>query len=401
MYRFMANDSVSHASILAGSAEVVLRACQRHDRVLVVQDTTHVSLGGRGAREDFGPVGDMNSPQGFLVHSAFALDGELRPLGVLAQKVWARERKARGKESCEARKGRGGRESLKWIELAEQIDAAMPPTSGRPSVVNVFDAEGDTFEVLEKLEGLGQGYVIRASRNRLVESDDAEAAYLAEVVAAAPRIGTARLDVPAARGKAARTATLDVRSGLAVLMPPKNRRRRGESREVNFVWVSEPSPPSGVEPMSWLLLTSDPVENMNDCLSVVGIYKSRWIIEEFHMALKTGCSIEARQLQSFDAMATLLAICNPIATHLLAIRHESRTSPDRPATNLLTPIQLKALRALRPKLPARPTIREAVHTIAEIGGFLGRKSDGEPGWRTIWLGFRDVLLVVRALENSG
>jgi hypothetical protein len=401
MYRFMANDSVSHASILAGSAEVILRACERQDRVVVVQDTTHVTLGGREGREDFGPVGDMHSPQGFLVHSAFVLDGQSRPLGVLAQKVWARERKTRGKETCGARKGRAGRESLKWLELAEQVDYLLSGGAVRPGVVNVFDAEGDTFEVLEKLEALGHGYVIRACRNRLIENDESDDVLLAEVVATARRLGSAELSVPTVRGRAGRTATLEIRSGSTTLMPPKNRNRSGESHEVNFVCVSEMASPADVEPLSWLLLTSDPVDDMRDCLSVIGLYKSRWIIEEFHMALKTGCSIEARQLQTFDAMTTLLAICNPIATHLLALRHDSRNSPERPASELLTPIQLKALKALRPKLPARPSIREAVHAIASLGGFLGRKSDGEPGWRTIWLGFRDVLLVTRALENSG
>ncbi len=183
MYRFMANDSVSHASILAGSTDVILRECARQGRILVVQDTTHISLGGREEREDFGPVGDMLSPQGFLVHSAFVLDDQSRPLGVLAQKVWARQRKSRGKESCKACKGRADRESLKWLELAEQVGKALSGGSSSPSVINVFDAEGDTFEVLEKLEELGQGYVIRASRNRRVESEDTEDAYLADVVA--------------------------------------------------------------------------------------------------------------------------------------------------------------------------------------------------------------------------
>jgi hypothetical protein len=401
MYRFMANESVSHASILAGSADVIARECERHDRIIVVQDTTHITLGGREGNEDFGPVGDMHSPQGFLVHSAFVLDDQSRPLGVLAQKVWARERKKREKESCGARKGRAGRESLKWLELADQVDRLLSERPKRPEVVNVFDAEGDTFEALEKLEALGHGYVIRSCRNRLVESDEPQDVLLAEVVSAAGLVGSAQLTVPPARGRKERTATLEFRSGSAVLMPPKNRDRSGESREANFVWVSESAPPPDADPLSWLLLTSDPVENMNDCLSVVGIYKSRWLIEEFHMALKTGCSLEERQLQSFDSMSSLLAICNPIATHLLALRHDSRNAPERPAAELLTPTQMKALRALRPKLSARPSVREAVHAIATIGGFLGRKSDGEPGWRTMWLGFRDVLLVARALEKSG
>ncbi len=400
MYRLMSNDAVDHASVLAGPVEATVKQCRAESRVLVVQDTTHVSFGGLRDESGLGPVDSTGGSRGFLVHSALALTSLRRPLGVLGQEVWARPQKARSRTETPAQRKQRPRESEKWSKVALQVEAALGGLgTQRPSLVEIFDAEGDAFEVLEILARLGHGFVIRAARNRLLETDEPEANYLAEAAAQAPPRGRSSLEIPARPGRAKRVAKLELRSTRVTLQPPRSRYRTGDSLEVGVVHVVELQPPEGVEPIGWLLLTSEPIESMEDCISVLADYTARWMIEEFHMALKTGCSLEERQLQSFDSLSVLLAICTPVAVTMLALRHAARVDADAPSSTVLTETQLRALRALRPKLPAKLTVRDATRAIAEIGGFLGRKSDGEPGWRTLWLGFRDVLLVERAMST--
>jgi hypothetical protein len=399
VYRFASNPNVSHAVVMQGPVHATIERCRGRGRILVVQDTTHVSLGGEREDAGLGPVDSTGFTKGFLAHTALALGPDREPIGVLAQEVWARTGPVRSRKETPAARKKRARESEKWLKASAEVESAIAALGKqRPVLVQVFDAEGDTFEALETLQRLGHGFVIRAGRERLLDPDEDEARHLAEAVATAPVRGAAELDVPARPGREARRARIQLRARSVCVEPPKNRGRRGNSLELNVVHVNEPHPPPGVDAISWVLFTTEPIDSFEDCVSVVSDYSARWLIEEFHMALKTGCSLERRQLQSFDALSTLLAICNPIAVMLLRMRHVARARADTPATDVLAPAHLAALRVLRPQLATSCTIREAIRAIASIGGFLGRKSDGEPGWRTIWTGFRDVLLVARTFE---
>ena len=160
-----------------------------------------------------------------------------------------------------------------------------------------------------------------------------------------------------------------------------------------MVWVREVDTPAGVEPLEWCLVTREPIETAEQVLAVEAMYESRWLIEEFHMGIKTGCGVEARQVETGHALRNLLAIATPIATQLLRLRHAARASQTTAATAVLSSRQVEVLRVLRPKLSREPTAYEALRWIANLGGFLMRTRDGEPGWRTLWKGFQKLLLV--------
>ena len=399
-YRFASNPEVSHSGVMAGPVAATVERIRGKSRVLVIQDTTHISLGGDRASASLGPVGPFEASRGFLAHTALVVADGREPVGVIAQEVWART----GGRKSKGRSGRHGshqqRESTKWAKTAIDVEHAMATLDAdRPSVVEVFDAEGDFFDLFMQLIELGHGFVIRAARERRLEADDSESEHLSEAAMTATIRGQAELFIPSRPGRAARTAVLNVRSADVVVQPPPHRRGSSDPIDLRIVCLDEAKAPDGVEPISWVLYTTESVDTFGDCVSVVSDYAARWLIEEFHMALKTGCAMEDRQLQTFDALTILLAIVNPIAVSLLGLRHLARSCPDRPADGWLTPMQMRALRTLRPKLSSKPTIRETIRTIASIGGFLGRKGDGEPGWRTIWSGFRDVLLIAQAFES--
>ena len=163
---------------------------------------------------------------------------------------------------------------------------------------------------------------------------------------------------------------------------------KGSPLTMNLVHVIEIDPPAGQEPVEWKLYTTDPIETAEQVLLVVDRYRSRWVIEEYFKAIKTGCAYEKRQLGSIQALLNALAIFVPIAWTLLVLRQECRAKVTAPTA--LTPIQLQVLRAvLRKPLPENPTAVEVLLAIAALGGHI--KHNGEPGWQVLGRGFERLL----------
>ena len=152
-----------------------------------------------------------------------------------------------------------------------------------------------------------------------------------------------------------------------------------ESLRLNLVHVVEVSPPDNEAAVEWTLFTTEPVDTPAAVARVVEIYRTRWTIEEFNKALKTGCLYEKRCFESRAALLVLLAVSLPIACELLWLRSRARTEPAAPARDVVSDTQLAVLRAMGPrKLSAAPTVREILLVFAEIGGH--QRSNGEPGW---------------------
>ena len=168
------------------------------------------------------------------------------------------------------------------------------------------------------------------------------------------------------------------------------------------VHVKEVDAPKGIEPLEWILLTSLPVESFEDAWLVIGYYEKRWLIEEWHKALKTGCRLEHRQLKTAGRLEALTGLLSVVAVRLLQLKSAARTAPDRPAREMVPLHWIVMLQAARPsKKAVRPssmTVGEFYRQLAMFGGFLGRKSDGEPGWITIWRGWQKLYLIVRGAE---
>ena len=190
-------------------------------------------------------------------------------------------------------------------------------------------------------------------------------------------------------GRAARKAKLTVRCGTVELQPPVYM-KGATPRQLNVLQALEESPPEGEKPFSWVLATSLPLRKPAEVERALDIYRARWLIEEFHKALKTGCIFEKRQLESFESTTTLLAICYPIASELLRVRTRART-PGIPAAEVLRPSMLACLRAhpKARKISEDASATEALSAIARLGGHL--KYKGPPGWQTLAAGYTHML----------
>ncbi len=201
----------------------------------------------------------------------------------------------------------------------------------------------------------------------------------------------------------ARTAKLAVRHGLVLMPAPQHRspwlKKLGICAIAMWgVEVREVSPPKGQAPMHWVLHTSHAVDNFDDAWRVIEYYERRWLIEEYHKALKTGCRVEARQYETSQRLETIVGLMAVVAVRLLQLRTIARGQPTRPARDIVPAAWLRTLQRLRPKLPPDPTVRDFYRQLASLGGFLGRKGDGEPGWQTLWQGFDKLATIMQHAE---
>jgi len=162
---------------------------------------------------------------------------------------------------------------------------------------------------------------------------------------------------------------------------------------VNVVRVWEPNPPANEPPVEWILLTSDPIDSATDLEHVVDVYRARWTIEDYFKALKSGCALERRQMESYDALRKVLAILAPIAWRLLYLRGLARSAPNRRPTWAFSSLELELLsRAPATRAYPRPkNVHEALALLARLGGHL--KNNGPPGWQTLGRGYEKLLLL--------
>ena len=225
-----------------------------------------------------------------------------------------------------------------------------------------------------------------------------------KTLAGQPVLGSYALEVRANQGQPARTATIEVRCVPVTMPRPKSGvsayvRNSGiteirlwavEAREVNT--------PRGVEALRWILLTSEEVRGFNDAWRILGWYEKRPLIEEYHKCLKTGCRVESRQYQAGDRLAPVIGLLSVLAVRLLQLKAMAHDDPQLPAFEVVPTSWLKALPVLRNQSKPIKTVREFFRGLAGLGGFLGRKGDGEPGWQTIWRGLETLLLCLRGAE---
>jgi hypothetical protein len=386
-YRFFANDDVTREKVLDPHYAATVGRVAGLGAVLVVQDSCFLNYTHHPGTEGLGNIGSKgqkNQLRGVMLHSSLAVTpGTHRVMGLLDQQVVVREGYQAKDEKSKKMRRRGDRESEKWSRGARNVVGRLPEAG---LLVFVFDREGDVFEAIEQIQDLGSRFVIRANHNRLLEAADGERAYLLDATQKRPVLTRMSVTVPAGSGRKERTADVALRAGQYAIRPPSDHKRRGDSRQVNLLWIVEEKPPKGVEALEWHLVTSEPLDTPEAAIAVARHYCGRWKIEEWHKALKTGCKMEERQLEDWDRLEILLALLSVIAWRLLVLRDAARAEEACPP-DALSDEDREILRKVQPKLHKNADAREYLRAVAKLGGFLARKSDGHPGWMTLWLGY--------------
>ena len=397
-YRLLDRDEVTFQAIAGPHWEQTRRAAP--GRYLVIGDTTELDFGRRRKIPDLGPTGN-GSGRGFLLHSGLVVRaGTEDVVGLAGQQIHYRKPSPK-KESASQRLKRP-RESQVWGQV---IDLIGPPPEG-VQWVHVYDRGADNFEVFCHLLEQGDDWVVRASSlHRKILTPAGQRVKLSQYLSSLPLAGSYELSLRAREKQPARTAKLEVRFGeLSIPVPaqksPYVKQQNPAPIKMWVVWVQEVDAPPGVEPIMWVLYTSLPVTSFAAAWQVIEYYESRWLIEEWHKALKTGCRVTKRQLKEKGRLEALVGLLSVVAVRLLQLKSVARTEPDRPARQFVPPLWLAMLKASRKKLHRVHdlTIGQFWREVAKLGGFLGRRCDGEPGWITIWRGWEKLNTLVRGAE---
>lgn len=389
-YRFFQHPETTMEALLEPHREATQHRIGKEKIVLAVQDTTSLNYSTHPATHDLGPIG--SKPEGLvglIVHDTMAFSVEGTPLGLLDVQCWARDGSAFGKKHQRKQRPIEQKESHKWLrsfQRVAQIQQHCPETM----LVSVGDREADIYELFHlALENpAGPKLLVRAEQDRLL-ADGQE--HLWSIVAQQPRVGIQELHVPRRGKRAARTAKLEVRFAEITLKAPKGKARYGPLM-LWAVLAQEVGAPDQVEPLQWMLLTTCPVDSFDLAIEKLDWYAKRWCIEVYHRTLKSGCKIEERQLGSAIRIEACLAVDMVVAWRIHHLTKLGREVPTVACTVFFEEAEWIALTAFISKNPVPPpqppSLRQAIHMVASLGGFLGRKGDGEPGTQSLWLGLQ-------------
>lgn len=389
-YRFFEHTDVAIEKILAPHYESTLSRIKREKTVLAVQDTTSLNYSTHPCAVGLGLIGSkQENIVGLLVHDTMAFNLEGTPLGLMDVQCWARDPKDFGKKHRRHDLPIEEKESNKWLRSFRRAAEACKRCPGT-MIVSMGDREADIYELFELAlsDPDGPKLLVRAKHDRLLTDDQG---HLWDKVAHGPLEGVQEIRVPRRGNRSARVARMEVRFAEVLLKPPQSKPQLGELR-VWAVHAEEVDVPDGVEALKWMLLTTLTVGTFDDAAEKLAWYAGRWGIEVYHRTLKSGCKIEQRQLGSADRIEACLAIDMVVAWRIFHLTKLGRETPDVSCTVFFEDAEWKALysyRTQKPDLPEKiPTLREAIRMVAGLGGFLGRKGDGEPGTQTLWLGLQ-------------
>jgi len=404
VYEFLSNSKVTSDGILLGHIRETVRRCQQEAEVYVATDTTEFNFG--QPREGLGRV---TSGSGFMAHLALAISGTGKVLGVLGYDPWVRVASDPKKKVTKYERGKDpDRESTRWQRMVDSVEAHLKGSGVKATYLS--DRESDDYPFIHSFVKHKRNCVLRVMHNRVLAPDQDGAsgklyplmAGLSGVIirevpisARAAERGRKKKRAPAALKthppREARTATLHFAATTVTIKRPTHRYAELDATiTVNVVHVFEPDPPEGQPAVQWRLMTTLPVNTLQQIEAVVDAYRKRWVIEEYFKALKSGCQIEKRQLETGDALMKMTAFFLPLAYQLLLLRDQGRQNPDADARTVLSDTKIEVLRAMaRKPLPEDLTVREAFLAIARQGGHLMR--NGEPGWATLSKGFQRLL----------
>jgi len=399
-YRLFDNECVTFEAV-----------CQQHwhqtrqttpGRYLLISDTTDINRYTHQATTGLGMLGDGKG-RGVQLHNCLVYNCNEKLIeGSAGALLYYRSRVP--KNETRAQRLSRVRESELWGNLVTDIGSAPEGSQW----IHVFDRGGDNFEAMCRIQQTGCDWVIRAAKlNRKVIDERGEKRYLSEVIQDARLLGSYELHLRSRPGVKARTAHINVSVARVIFQKPQHRSpwlRQCDILELamDVVIVQESNAPKGVSPVNWVLLTSLPVENFEDAWQVIEDYENRWLIEEYHKVIKTGCNVEGPALRTAERLEPLIGLISVIGIRLFQMKLLGRSQRDTKAKTHVPASWLKCLKLAQPKLKLTGlTVYEFFRELAKLGGFLGRKHDGEPGWQTVWSGFQKMQSLLAGLRLAG
>jgi hypothetical protein len=387
-YRVCNREEATLSSVQQPHWEHTRQAMGQQPLVLILHDTTQLDFTSHAALEGTGPIGEGHA-RGFLQHNSLAIVPQPQQVLGLAYQQW-RVRQPAPKGETSAQRKRRERESELWLEGIQ--------ASGTPPAdccwVDVGDAGCDLYEAMVASRHVGHQFLFRAAQDRLVllapQPRGVEVPLLS-YARSLPSQGQDVVDIPSRGERPARTAVVHMAAAPVWVPAPTEVRQRWQ-QPIVAAWVLrvwEANPPADVsEPLEWLLLCSLPTVTWEDLKERRTWYSRRWLVEVFHDIEKNGCLEEDRRFETAAAMEACLAVLSVVAVRVFQLRCAVHTQPQAPAEQVATHSEIEVVRRFLKHPRQRLTVREFVRGVARLGGFLGRKGDGEPGVRSLWRGYQ-------------
>lgn len=401
-YRLFDEDDVTFEAIIAPHCRRTRTASVPGGVQLLISDTTELDFGRHRRITGPGPTGNGGG-LGFFLHSSLMLDpatGEIA--GLAGAKIFYRQPKPQKKPPKNSRRRSSRRESLIWGRLIDEIGSPPPETEW----IHVCDRGADDFEVFHHALQQKCGFVIRAAKlHRWIHAPDGRRLKLHDYLKELSPQGSREIAVPASKKSPARRATVELCHGRIHMPWPQVTTkwiRKNTPRTPLCLYVvelRELSAPKGATPLHWVLYTPESVCSATDAERIIAYYERRPTIEEYHKALKTGCRAEDRQYAMADRLERVTGVLTLLAVRLVQMKTIANRTPDRPAHEVAPVRWVEMLKRVRRKsFPQDMTIRQFMRELGGLGGHLGRKRDGEPGWITLWRGLEKLLLILRGAD---
>ena len=397
-YRFCDNENVEPNEILSAHKQAQRSRVSQLDELVIVSDTTELVFPRHPSKDGLGDIGNSEMDlEGVKVHSTIGIHPQThRMTGVLDQQALIEDQQADKKyetngksapiplESEQEKWARGDRQARNW--LADDV---------RPLFVHDRGADAFAFytDVVEEIENAG--FIVRANQNRRIWTENDESGKLFDWSSDLAEQGRKTIEIQQASGREARTAELSIATGTCELRAPRNNPDQDGSVAVNVVRVDEIGETD--DPIQWVLLTTESVEEFDETLTVIDYYGLRWRIEDWHKVLKSGCNIEERQLQTWERMEVLLSLYSVIAWKVLELRELARGETSTAPDVLLSEAERAVLETKFPELQDQNGKAYAV-SVAKLGGYLDRGSDPPPGWETMWKGLQKLRMWAEGYE---
>lgn len=410
-YRLFDNEKATWSALLQPHGAATRKRLAREAVVVVAQDTTEIDM--TRPEQPVVGAGPLAGPsrRGAFLHLLHAFTPDGTPLGTLDSVAWTRDEEVRcvlmtrgERASTPIEK----KESFRWVDMLHraQTEAVHCPAT---QLVCVADSEADIYELL--VEGMAEprrmDWIVRACQDRALQpgngGEKSEAAHVRAHVFGQAVLFTQAIRVRGRKTKIgcktnrrnqpreSRDAQVEVRAARATLRPPWRGDRQLPEVTVNVVLVREVDPPRDDEPVEWLLLTSLPIEGMEQVRQVIQYYCVRWMIEVLFRTLKSGCRVEDRRFEHIDRMMSCLAVYLIVAWRTLYVCRLGRSCPEISAEAVFEPAEWKSAWKIvhRTPLPSQPPPLETmVRLIARLGGYVDRKGNGPPGPQTLWIGLQ-------------
>lgn len=386
-YSFFRNNDVTLASLQKAIAEFGLQQVAHLNRVLIAHDISNISYNDLKA-EGLGYLDNKNG-RGILCYSGIAISEDGLPLALVYQHTWTRPEEQLGKAVQRKNRPFEEKESYEWYKGIKSVNEQL---GEKIQKLHIADRGADIYELFFSAYETNTDLLIRSTHNRKL----GDGSHLWDNVSAQPVSGTTILQIPDETGKKRTAIEVEVRYSKVEILRPLRSDNKYESVELTAIEIRQKGEKQDwqEEPLHWQLLSSLTISTVADTLQCIKYYCYRWLIERFHYVLKSGTRIEQLQLKTAGSLQKAIHVYSVAAMRIMQMVYLSRSTPEVPCEVILTREQWIAMYMLvhkSNKIPERPpTLGEAVAWIGRLGGHLGRKSDGPPGLKTVWIGYQRV-----------